>query len=370
MNAPEAKLRALVVDDSAINRQTIAAMLEAVPGVEVVGRAVNGQEALKLVFEAAPDVITLDLEMPGMDGFAFLRLLMNNRPTPVLVVSGYAQRENVFRALELGALDFLAKPTRDHGADLKSIERELREKIELVRRLQAVRLRERALSLAASRHPDDAAPRSTRAPAVLGGPAPTCVIAVGASTGGPPALQQLVCALDPAWPMAMLVAQHMPARFTGAFAQRLDRLANVRVLEAQDGQPLCAGTVYVAPGAANLEVESAGAAHASPRVRVVPPQRVGVAPCITPSADHLFRSLAAQYGPKLCCVVLTGMGSDGREGVIAAHRARAHIIAEDPSSAVMPGMPHSVVETGLAHEVLRLEHIADALRRFVANSWP
>lgn len=364
-------LRVLVVDDSAYNRQTIAAMLEALPGVQVVGRAMNGQEALKLSFELTPDMITLDLEMPGMDGFAFLRLLMSNRPTPVLVVSGYAQRENVFRALELGALDFLAKPTRDVSPDLKSIQRELGEKIDLVRRLQAVRLRERALSFAASTRDQLSGPiPDPRPPAVPAGPPPACIVAVAASTGGPPALQQIVCGLDPHWPMAMLIAQHMPARFTGAFAQRLDRLARVRVVEAQDGQLLCAGVVYVAPGASNLEVERGPGSLAVPRVRVVPPVRSGGSPCITPSGDHLFRALSAQYGPRLCCVVLTGMGSDGRDGVVVARQAGAHIVAEDPTAAVMPGMPLSVVETGLAHEVLRVEQIVESLRRFVGKSWP
>jgi len=366
------KMRALVVDDSAYNRQTIATMLESLPGVEVVGRAMNGRQALKLAFDLAPDLITLDLDMPEMDGFAFLRLLMTNRPTPVLVVSGYAQREHVFRALELGALDFLAKPTRDVSPDLKAIERELQEKVEIVRRLQAVRLRDRAMALAVSaksREDDLSNVRPIR-PYVPSGPPPACVVAIAASTGGPPALQQIVCAIDPAWPVALLIAQHMPARFTGAFAQRLDRLANIHVVEAQDGQRLCAGVAYVAPGAANLEVEAGAGPMDLPRVRIVPPQRTGGSPVITPSGDHLFASAAAQYGPRLCCIVLTGMGSDGREGVAVAHRAGATIVAEDPWTAVMPGMPYSVVETGLVHEVLRVEAIAEGIRRFFSKCLP
>ena len=147
--APEPPLRVLVVDDSAYNRQTITSMIESRPGAKVVGRAVNGKEALKLVFDLEPDVITLDLEMPEMDGFSFLRLLMSKRPTPVLVISGYAQRDNVFRALELGALDFIAKPGRHISPDIREIADDLNHKIAMVRRLQSVRLKAYAEQLAA-----------------------------------------------------------------------------------------------------------------------------------------------------------------------------------------------------------------------------
>lgn len=360
-------LRVLVVDDSAYNRQTITAMLESLPDVEVVGRAMNGKEALRLVFDLQPDVITLDLEMPEMDGFSFLRLLMNKRPTPVLIVSGYAQRENVFRALELGALDFLPKPTREVSPDLKNIERDLRSKIELVRKLQAVRLRDRARSLAAvspgkavgapvSGPPSRVAPR---------GPVPAGVVAIAASTGGPPAVQQLLCGLPKDLPLAVLVAQHMPARFTRAFADRLDRLVELRVVEAADGQPLCAGTVYIAPGSSNIQVDPpADDSQGHPIVRVMPVDRGVLSPVITPSADHLFKSLAARFGKRTCAVVLTGMGSDGRAGASATREAGGRVLAEDPESAVMPGMPYSVIEAGVVDEVLPLEQMAGVVADF------
>jgi two-component system, chemotaxis family, protein-glutamate methylesterase/glutaminase len=360
------KLRALVVDDSAYNRQTITAMLESLPNMEVVGRAMNGKEALRLVFDLAPDVITLDLEMPEMDGFAFLRLLMNKRPTPVLVVSGYAQRENVFRALELGALDFLAKPTRDVSPDLKNIKKELLAKISVVRKLQAVRLRDRARSLAATTGgvvgaPLQAAPIENEA---LRGPVPLGVVGLAASTGGPPAIQQLLCGLPRDLPLAVIVAQHMPARFTAAFAHRLDRIVDVRVVEAMDGQPLCAGTVYIAPGSSNVEVTPATEPRAHPVVRVMSVAQGGLSRTITPSADHLFKSLGACFGRKMCAVVLTGMGSDGRAGAIAARGAGAFVLAEDPDTAVMPGMPYSVIEAGVVDEVLALEQMAAKLVEF------
>ncbi len=366
-DAPLMKTRVLVVDDSAYNRQTITAMLETLPGVEVVGRAMNGKEALQLCFDLDPDVITLDLEMPEMDGFSFLRLLMARRPTPVLVVSGYAQRENVFRALELGALDFLAKPGREISPDLKGIEAELVAKISMVRRLQAVRLQHRAKALAEQSRramPPSPPPQPHRS-----NEPPKVVVGIAASTGGPPAVQQLLASLDPSLPISVFVAQHMPARFTRAFAQRLDRIVAFRVREAVDGEPAVAGNVYVAPGSSNLQVVPGdGDDENTPALlRLVPPVRSAAGPVLTPSADHLFTSLAARYGRRFVACVLTGMGSDGRDGCRQARLHGAHIISEDPSTAVMPGMPHSVVEAGLADEVLAVEAIAPAIERAVAQ---
>ena len=363
MSGPD-KLRALVVDDSAYNRRTITSMLQGQPGVEVVGRAINGKEALRMAFSMRPDVITLDLEMPEMDGFSFLRLLMSKQPTPVLVVSSYSQRENVFRALELGALDFIAKPTREVSPDIRNIEHDLRQKIEIVRKLQVVRLRERAQSLAGLDRPaasSEPAAAPVSEPAPLGTPARRA-IAVAASTGGPPAVQQVLCALPADLPAAILIAQHMPARFTKAFADRLDRLVPMRVVEAEDGLPVEEGTVYIAPGSGNLEVSGP---VGNARVRIVPPTKPARSgPVITPSGDHLFKSLAGVFGVDLCAVVLTGMGSDGREGCRLAKDLGARVYAEDPESAVMPGMPHSVIEAGLADRIVAIESLANALLEF------
>jgi two-component system chemotaxis response regulator CheB len=370
MESPPQKLRVLVVDDSAYNRQTITAMLESLPDIEVVGRAMNGKEALQMAFDLEPDAITLDLEMPEMDGFAFLRLLMARRPTPVLVVSGYAQRENVFRALELGALDFIAKPSREISPDLKSIRDELATKIGTVKRLHAVRLYNRAKALAAvdRRTSSNTSLQTSKSPPrAPSGLPPALVVGIASSTGGPPAVQQILCALDAKVPLAILVAQHMPARFTRAFASRLDRLVDFHVVEAVDGHPLCAGTVYIAPGSANMEVERPQEGREAPRVRVVPPNPLKPGPVLTPSADHLFKSLAAQYGRRLLSIVLTGMGSDGREGAREVRRLGGRVIAEDPDTAVMPGMPYSVIEAGLVDEVLPVEQIPDAIARFVAD---
>jgi two-component system chemotaxis response regulator CheB len=353
-------LRVLVVDDSAYNRQTITSMLESREGVEVVGRATNGKEALKLAFDLDPDVITLDLEMPEMDGFSFLRLLMSRRPIPVLVISGYAQRDNVFRALELGALDFIAKPRRHISPDIRNIEDDLSIKINMVRRLQAVRLKQRADSLAAQGIRPHGASIDPDGPAepVVGEPAKV-VVGIGSSTGGPPAIQQLLAGLPASLPAAIVIAQHMPARFTKAFAARLDRVVDLRVVEAAEGQPLCKGVVYIVPGSCNIDVE---ARSDGTMIHIVEPQptRAGVVP-LTPSADHMLKALSGVYGRHMVAVILTGMGSDGTQGAIAARRQGAYVLVEDPRTAVMPGMPHSALEAGAVDRALPLEKLHEAI---------
>jgi two-component system chemotaxis response regulator CheB len=354
-------LRVLVVDDSAYNRQTITSMLESREGVEVVGRATNGKEALKLAFDLDPDVITLDLEMPEMDGFSFLRLLMSRRPIPVLVISGYAQRDNVFRALELGALDFIAKPRRHISPDIRNIEDDLSIKINMVRRLQAVRLKQRADSLAAQGIRPSGAMIDPDAPSdpVVGDPA-RVVVGIGSSTGGPPAIQQLLAGLPASLPAAIIIAQHMPARFTKAFAARLDRVVDLRVVEAAEGQPLCKGVVYIVPGSCNIDIESRPDGTAMVHIVEPQPTRAGVVP-LTPSADHMLKAVSGVFERHMVAVILTGMGSDGTQGAIAARRQGAYVLVEDPRTAVMPGMPHSALEAGAVDRALPLEKLHEAI---------
>ncbi|HFE45884.1 MAG TPA: chemotaxis-specific protein-glutamate methyltransferase CheB [Nannocystis exedens] len=354
-------LRVLVVDDSAYNRQTIAAMLAEDPCVEVIGRAVNGKEALQMAFELRPDVITLDLEMPEMDGYAFLRLLMAKSPVPVLVVSSHDDRESVFRALELGAMDFIAKPRRQIGPELGKIANELRAKIAMVSRLQVVPLQMRA-------HREEAGTMATQPAEVrathsevlaVGREQPLGLLGVAASTGGPPAIQQLLRELPSGLPLAIVIAQHMPARFTRAFAGRLDRMSLFHVREAVDGELLERGVVYLAPGARDVEI--LGDPGGAGRIRVRDAQRGGT---LMPSGDLLFRSGVQAYGSRFCALVLTGMGSDGTEGATAAHAGGATVLAEDPETAVMPGMPSSAIAAGVVDQVLRLGEMPVAIARF------
>ena len=216
-----------------------------------------------MAFQLQPDVITLDLEMPKMDGFSFLRLLMARQPTPVLVISGYATRENVFKALELGALDFVAKPSRTITPELRNIQEELLAKVRLVTQLRMVNLADRAartrIGRARCRAPSPPPPQPvTPPPSRKDGPAPPRLIAIGASTGGPPAINRILVNLEPTLPVGIVITQHMPAKFTKAFAERLDRTTPWHVREAEPGDAVIAGCVLVAPGGGSLTVRREG----------------------------------------------------------------------------------------------------------------
>jgi two-component system chemotaxis response regulator CheB len=374
--AREVKVKVLVIDDSAYNRQTLTQMLESEPGIRVVARAGDGDEGLRQVFAHQPDVITLDVEMPKMDGFTFLRILMSKRPTPVLVVSSHARRDQVFKALELGALDFIAKPTQRISPELREIERDLVSKVKLIAQLRVVPIGERL-----PRRRDSMPPGSTAAGTVPpgvglgvfgsgeaggGAVAPSSssglrVVLIGASTGGPPALQQIVQSLPPPTllPMALIVAQHMPAKFTTAFADRLGRTSPWPFREARAGDVLVPGTGLVAPGGAITTL--ARAADGTLRVEVTAP---GATDHFMPSIDRLFSSAAELVGDRLLCLVLTGMGGDGARGVRAVKAQGGHVIAESAETAVIFGMPDEAIKTGAVEEVLPLPEMARAIARF------
>jgi two-component system, chemotaxis family, protein-glutamate methylesterase/glutaminase len=336
-------VRVLLVDDSATSRAHLSSILQDAPGIQIVGEAGDGEQGLELVAKLQPDVIVLDLEMPRMDGFTFLRLLMPRRPTPVVVVSSQARRSEVFRALELGALDFVAKPTGT-AASIEAFREEVLQKCATVRALRLDNL--------AARRP---------VPAIAVPPeVPVRVVAIGASTGGPQALHQLLAAIPGGTPLAILVAQHMPDRFTGTFADRLARVTAFHAKEGEDDELVSAGHILVAPGRRHMEVrrDEDGAL----RARVVRAQ--DGSDRYSPSIDRLFVSLAAVCGPAACGVVLTGMGSDGREGIKAIKRAGGLTLAQSPDTAVIYGMPQAAVETGAVDEVLALGALAGRLVQF------
>lgn len=341
------EMRVLVVDDSATSRAAVVRMVTASGRAVVVGEAGNGEEALRQAERLQPDVVILDLEMPRMDGFTFLRLLMARRPTPVIVVSANAQKTDVFKALELGAIDFVAKPER---GPLDAMYAELMEKCQLVRSLRVDRL----------------APRGVveREPVAPGAPIEAArVAAIAASTGGPQAILRLLERLPGDLPLGVLVAQHMPERFTRAFAERLGRTSRFTGREAEGGEVVAAGQVLVAPGERNLEVER----DADGILRAVVTPLAPAAPRdgrYAPSGDALFASAARHLGPRACAVVLTGMGRDGREGALAVRAAGGLVLAESEESAVVFGMPEAAIGAGAVHEVLTLEGIAERLVRF------
>jgi two-component system chemotaxis response regulator CheB len=342
------RLRVLVVDDSAYNRRSITEILSHSPEVEVVGKAANGEEALLLVSQLKPDAITLDLEMPRMDGFTFLRILTTKMPTPVIVVSSYAQKDNVFKALELGAIDFVAKPDRYDDAELNTIRDELLSKVLLARQLRAstAALRPRAAIRS------DAPPPSTRTRRTV----PKYVVAIAASTGGPSALMEVVSNLPKNAPLALLIAQHMPENFTRTFAERLDRRSSFAVAEVDGSAPIGTGTAFVCPGRWCMELEPMGVDGF--RVRVVEPHPEDR---YVPSADRLFSSVARVARERAVGIVLTGMGDDGARGAREIIDAGGTVIAESQRTAVVYGMPRAAVKAGAVNRSLPLQDVAPFL---------
>jgi len=334
-------IRVMVVDDSEQGGKLVADILQAEPDVMVVSRPSDGEEALAEVFRVQPDAICLDLQMPRMDGFTFLRLLMGRRPTPVVVVTSRGSKADVFRALELGALDFVVRPSAPDG--LSEFKEDLLARIRMVQALRLDSLERRA---AEARRED------------VGAPARLAVI--GASTGGPPALQRILSELPADVPLAVLVAQHMPERFTRTFAERMGRTSAYQVTEAEEGDAVGAGRVLVAPGGRHLSVERVGGGL---RARVLEPAEVaGRRYC--PSIDLLFESAARVMGDRVCGLVLTGMGNDGRRGIEAIKVAGGLTLAESKESAVVYGMPEEAIATGRVDEVLTLEKMAERIARF------
>jgi two-component system chemotaxis response regulator CheB len=348
----ESPIRVLVVDDSVFNRRSISDILLTGPGIEVVGKAADGEEALRLVSALKPDAITLDLEMPRMDGFTFLRILMTKMPTPVIVVSSYSQKENVFKALELGALDFVAKPDRYSDPDLGAIRDELVRKVMLAKSV-------RRLATMTARRPPDVVPSSTTEPvAPTGLTAAKHVVAIASSTGGPSALMEIFARFPEGYPHGVVIAQHMPDKFTRTFAERLDRRSALTTAEAQDRDSLGAGMAYVCPGRQCMELETGP--RASLRLRVMAPVEQDR---YVPSADRLLTSVAHAVGRRAIGVILTGMGDDGVQGARAIMAAGGMVIAESDTTAVVFGMPGSAVRAGVTTMTLPLPEIAEFLSR-------
>jgi two-component system chemotaxis response regulator CheB len=340
-------IRALVIDDSAYNRVTLTRMLETDPGISVVATAVNGEDGIKQVMKHRPDVITLDLEMPIMDGFAFLRWLMVNLPTAVIAVSSRASDRSVFKALELGALDFIAKPGGRVSPRLEEIERDL---VSKVRQTAQVRMENLSRRL---QEEDDL---GTLVPAPDVCPKGIELVVIGCSTGGPPALQHLFQAL-PRMPVPFVVAQHMPPTFTRLFAERVNKLTPFEVREGRDCEMLEAGNVYIAPGGVQSEVRRTAEGL---QLRVFPAVDGDL---YAPSVDRLFNTASAACADRLIAVIMTGMGDDGSEAIRGVHERGGRTIAESAESAIIFGMPAEAIKTGAIDEVLPLVQIPGAIRR-------
>jgi two-component system chemotaxis response regulator CheB len=349
-----AKTRVVVVDDSALVRSLLAEIVNRQPDMECIGSAADPFAAREMIRNLNPDVITLDVEMPRMDGIDFLSKLMRLRPMPVVMVSTLTERgaEVTMRALELGAIDFVAKPKIGVADGLKQLAEEITEKIRIAAKAHVKR------APAAPPAPAAGTPGVVAKPAVASSPlgrlSTEKLIFIGASTGGTEATKEVLMALPPDAP-AVVITQHMPPGFTRSYAARLDTLCKIRVKEATDGERILPGHAYIAPGGLHLSVERSGANYVA-RVRDGEPVNRH-----KPSVEVLFESAARVVGQNAFGIMLTGMGADGARAMKTMRDAGSYNYAQNEATCVVFGMPREAIQHGAAHEVLPLQDIATHL---------
>lgn len=346
---PGRPVRVLVVDDSALIRQVMAELLDADPGIMVVGTAADPYIARDKIKQLSPDVLTLDVEMPRMDGLTFLRNLMRLRPMPVVMVSTLTEAgaQVTLDSLALGAVDFIAKPKLDIARGLTDYAALLVEKVKDAAHARVTRIA--------------SAPPGTKYDGPIGYRTTDRLLAIGASAGGTEAIREVLAQM-PADAPAIVIAQHIPAAFSGPFAARLNRHSRMTVVEASQDQPLLAGHAYVAAGGRHLRVVRSGARWHCRLGDDDPVRRH------RPSVDVLFESVAAHAGRNASAALLTGMGDDGARGLLALRKAGAYTFAQDEASSVVWGMPGAAVALGATDEVLPLSQIAHRLLSVAAKT--
>jgi two-component system chemotaxis response regulator CheB len=373
------RLRILIVDDTIVYRRILSDVVESLEDVMLVGTAPHGRLALAKLGQTPADLVLLDVEMPEMNGLEALREIRRNFPACSVVMISGANRssaETTLRCLEMGALDFLHKP---EGTDPEASRNELRDKLRPL--LRHVQTRLNLHHGSGGRPPADAtepgrphvesrpvARPVVAAPRVAALPARIDVVGIGVSTGGPNALAELIPRLPADFPVPILLVQHMPPLFTASLAEHLDQKSKVKVREARDGEPVLPGSVYLAPGGKHMVVRrlpdgDGGASTPIVGLNENPPEN-----SCRPSVDVLFRSLAAQYEGNLLAVVMTGMGSDGCEGVRAMKRRGCAVLTQSESSCVVYGMPLAVDEAGLSDEQVPLDRLAGRIVQWVRRN--
>jgi two-component system chemotaxis response regulator CheB len=335
------RVRVLVVDDSALMRKLIPMILERDPDIEVVGTAMDGAFALRKIAELQPDIVTLDLEMPRMDGLETLRMIMKGAPLPVIVFSTHSKEGaySTFKALALGAIDFVAKPRNAAAGNLEPVALQLAEKIKVAKRAGG----RKTMPKPVLEIPPSSKKRSR--PAIP----PNRIIAIGISTGGPNALQYLLTQFPADFPATFVVVQHMPEGFTDMFARRLDECCALDVHEAKSGDLLIAGRVLICPGNRHMMVRR------MPRGEMVVLSDTPPINGHRPSADVLFHSVAQEFGLTSVGMIMTGMGEDGAEGIGAIKAAGGMTIAQSEETCVVGGMPRAAMTKGFVQKVLPLD---------------
>ncbi len=347
-------LNVLIVDDSAFSRQTIKAILQKDPDVGQIDIAFDGKDGLNKILRKKPDIVTLDLEMPGMDGFTLLRWIMENTPLPVIVISAHGGNNTVFKALQLGAADFIEKPTKRANEELRMIEQDLLRKFAALKSLKMDNLM-RTLSLMEGEVVKKAVPVTRRK---------VEVIAIGASTGGPTAIQSILSRLPSDLHATVLISQHMPEGFTRYFAERMDSVSLLKVREARDGEPLNRGEVLICPGGHHLLLKRLGNKVCVRTIKASPGDRY------VPSIDMMMQSASDIYGERVMGIILTGMGRDGVAGMKAIRDRNGLTLVESEKSAIVYGMANEAISSGVVEKVLPLEEIPFEIIKNTSSSSP
>lgn len=360
-------IRVLVVDDSAFMRKVLTGLISSDPQLQVCGEARDGRDAITQVEALKPDVISMDINMPHMDGLQATEVIMSSNPHPILIVSSESREgaEVTLKALQLGAIDFVPKPSSGIDLDMSSIQDELCRKLKLAAKVRVVRTAARSNGhqkpAGESSTPATVQPKRTTAvptgePGGTRGAGKFPIVVIASSTGGPATLMKLIPEFPADFPGALIVVQHMPGNFTAQFSKQLADASAIKVKEAEAGEIVVPGQVYVCPGSHHLRISATG--------RIVlddGPRISGYRPC----ADLTLESVVAYCGPYAVAVILTGMGNDGSKGVQLVKTAGGYVIAQDEATAVIFGMPQEAIKTGAVDQVLSLEAIYAAVEKKV-----
>jgi two-component system, chemotaxis family, protein-glutamate methylesterase/glutaminase len=391
MAEPGKRIRVLITDDSAFMRKVLQSILTADPNIEVVGEARDGREAVSLAEQLRPDVITMDINMPHMDGLQATEMIMSSNPRPIVIVSSESRdgADITLKALELGAIDFVAKPSSGIDLDMNAVRDELTRKLRMASKVRVVRTAVRSklqteiatsaprtepqnAAAAAAAAAEAAKPATSNvlnyrptvkaadmvvpAPAAVKGNARFPVVVVAASTGGPATLMKFLPNFPRNFPGAVLVVQHMPGTFTSQFSQQLAEVCPLKVKEAEAGEIVSPNQMYLCPGSHHMRVSSSGRILLDDGPRIL-----GYRPC----ADVTLETAASFAGPMCIGVVLTGMGNDGTIGVQKVKTAGGYVVAQDEATSIIFGMPQEAIKTGAVDQVLGVENIFGAVEKRV-----